>query len=88
MNAVLKKIICSQKHCEEFVKPDLQSEYFGADSICRHSVTHMACLVANEPLIAWICICANWKMAVVMNGNMRYESVRDEYVGHICLWSS
>ncbi len=81
MNAVLKEVVRSDDHYEEFSKLGLQPEYFGTHSIRKGSITHGACGVVNGPPIASICIRANWKMPGVMNRYMRYESAGDEYVG-------
>ena len=81
MNAVLKEVVRSDDHYEEFSKLGLQPEYFGTHSICKGSITHGAFGVVNGPPIASICIRANWKMPGVMNRYMRYESAGDEYVG-------
>ena len=43
MNAVLKEVVRSDDHYEEFSKLGLQPEYFGTHSIRKGSITHGAC---------------------------------------------
>ncbi len=59
MNGVLKEIVRSDEHYEEFAKLGLHPEYVGTRSICKGSINHGACGVVNGPPIASICICAN-----------------------------
>ena len=70
MNAVLKEIVCSDEHYDEFAKLALQPEYFRTQSNCKVSITQGACGVVNGPIIASICNYANWMMPGVMNQYM------------------
>jgi hypothetical protein len=56
----------------------MKPEYFGTHSICKGAITHAACGVMSSPQIAFICICANWKMPGIMNRYIWYENVGDQ----------
>ena len=63
MNECCFEGVCSH----DFAKMGLQPAYFGTHSICKGSIAHGACGVANAPLIASLYVHVNWNMLGLMN---------------------
>ena len=78
---IMCDIVRSDEHRDTFVSLGLKPEYFGTHSISKGAITHAACAVTVSPLIASVCIRANWKMPDVMNRYIWFESAGDMFVG-------
>ena len=79
-NGLLRKIVSSEEHRDDFASLGISPEDFGTHSIRKGAATHVATGSTACPPIACICLQANWAMPGVMNRYIKYENAGDQFV--------
>jgi hypothetical protein len=80
-NKILRDIVTSEEHREEFKCLGLNPDYFGSHSIHKGAAMHIASGTTSCPPIANIHIRAGWHMPGVLNCYLKFEAAGDFYVG-------